>query len=369
MPFRIVITTTLNNNLFHAKLVPLVRAREDIELVVVTDRQGPAFERVRWVWPQGALARAGRLGGRLALLAREVAHRDTKLVMAYNVLPHGLFAVTVGHFFRRPVWLNYISGQAEIHFAHDKRLSDNRWVQKSGDPKKLERLAQWVGRQADHVLVPGSRTQTFLQEHGYPPEKVTILHSTTDPARFFTSDAPRDIDVLVAAQVRARKRPIFTLEVMAEILRRRPQTRFCWLGDGPMRGEFEAAIHRLGLERALTWTTTDRVEDYYRCAKIFLLCSVREGLSLACMEAMGCGMVPVAADSGDMSDAVRTGETGMLMEVNTPQAEYATNVIRFLEDDGLWRDHSRASADLILREHSFDSASAKWRELLASLAR
>ena len=34
---RIVITTTLNDNLFHAKLVPLLRSGDEIEVVVVSD--------------------------------------------------------------------------------------------------------------------------------------------------------------------------------------------------------------------------------------------------------------------------------------------------------------------------------------------
>ncbi len=59
MSLRIVITTTLNNNLFHAKLVPLLRSRPDLEVVVVTDRQGPSEERLKWVWPRGIWKKFG----------------------------------------------------------------------------------------------------------------------------------------------------------------------------------------------------------------------------------------------------------------------------------------------------------------------
>ena len=119
MSLRIVITTTLNNNLFHAKLVPLLRSRPDLEVVVVTDRQGPSEERLKWVWPRGIWKKFGRLGGRLPLLAREVFHPRTRLVMAYSLVPHGLFAVNLGHLRRLPVYLHFIAGPAEIRFAHN----------------------------------------------------------------------------------------------------------------------------------------------------------------------------------------------------------------------------------------------------------
>lgn len=364
MPFRIVITTTLNNNLFHAKLVPLLRSAEDVEVVVVSDRPGPAYDRVRWVWPRGWVAKLGRLGGRLPLLFREIMRPRTKLVMAYSLVPHGIFAITIGHLFRKPVYVHYIGGPAEIQFADDKAVADNRVILASKNPQRLERLARRMGKKADRVFVPGSRTERFLHDQGYDPGRVIRLHSAVDSEKFWSDDRERNCDVLVSAQLRERKRPIFTLQVLREILNQRPQTRFCWLGDGMMHDEFSRALDDFGLRPHLKWTETDDVADYYRRGKVFLLCSVSEGLSLACMEAMACGMVPVAGDCGDMADIVRDGQTGVLLPVTAPVTAYADAVLRILDRNSEWARMSHASADLIAREHSFESASAAWRNLL-----
>jgi glycosyltransferase involved in cell wall biosynthesis len=367
MPFRIVITTTLNNNLFHAKLVPLLRSRDDVEVVVVSDRPGPVYDRVRWVWPKGWMAKLGRLGGRLPLLLREIMHPRTRLVMAYSLVPHGMFAITLGHLFRKPVYVHYIAGPAEIQFAHDTNVSDNRVILASKHPRRLERLAQRIGKKADLVFVPGSNTERFLQQQGYEPQRIIKLHSTIDPQRFYTENREREFDVLISAQLRERKRPRFTLEVLREVMKRRPQSRFCWLGDGVVHDEFDLMLDEYGLRRQLTWTVTDQVADYYRRARVFLLCSINEGLSLACMEAMACGMVPVVSDCGDMADIVRTGQTGELLPIAASAAAYADAVLRFLDHKEHWVQHSEAAVDLIRRKHSFESASTAWREVLAPL--
>ena len=362
---RIVITTTLNDNLFYAKLVPLLRSRPDIELVVVSDRQGPAYDRVRWVRPHGITAAFGRLGGRLLLLMREILNPRTRLVMAYNLVPHGMFAIAIGHLAGKPVWVHYIAGPAEIRFAHNPDVTDNRLITTSKNPARLERMARRFGLKADKVFVPGSKTAGFLAKEGYDSKRVVKLHSTVDLARYYSTDATREFEVLISAQLRPRKRPKFTLEVLREVLRQRPDARFCWLGDGPMHDEFESLIDEYGLRSHLTWTETNQVSGYYRKAKVFLLCSINEGLSLACMEAMGCGMVPVASDCGDMSEVVRNGETGRLLPVEAPVEDYAKAVLSFLDDKTRWASCSQAASELIRREHSFESAIAEWQKLLA----
>jgi glycosyltransferase involved in cell wall biosynthesis len=368
MPLRIVITTTLNDNLFRAKLPPLLKSRDDLEVVVVTDRQGPTMERVRWVWPRGFYRLFGRLGGRLLLLAREIFHPRTRLVMAYNVVPHGLFAVALARLRRRPVFLHLIAGATDIRFAHNPRISGNRVIARSKNPQRIERMAVRAARRANKLFVPGPKAESYLVSEGFVPEKIARLHSTIDLERFQPGETTRDMDVIVAAQLLTRKRPIFTLEVFAEILKRRPGSRFCWLGDGPMRPEFDAALDRLGLRSSVIATTTDDVASYYQHARVFLLCSLSEGLSLSCMEAMACGVVPVTSDCGDMAEVVRPGHTGELRPVEASPAEYADAVIRFLTDDELRQSHSRAARQLIAEQHSFDTAVRAWQTILESVS-
>ncbi|MFH1011386.1 MAG: glycosyltransferase [bacterium] len=368
MSLRIVITTTLNNNLFLSFLLPLARSRSDLQLIIVTDREGPEVERVRWIYPRGFLKLFGRLGARILLLTREIFHPRTRLVMAYNVVPHGMLALPLARLRGVPVYFHFYAGYAEIHFAHNPRISHNRVILRSKHPERIERMADWVSRRADMIFVPGPKTEAFLVKKGYDPKKIAELHTAIDLERFFPGDCARDFDVVIVAQVNINKRALFTLEILAEVAKRKPGAKFCWLGDGPLHDEFDAALDTLGLRSATTWTLTDNVTPYYQRSRLFLLASMSEGMSQGCMEAMACGVVPVTSDTGDMAHVVRPGETGQVLPVEAPATDYADAIVHFLSNDALWQSHSRAARELIVKDHSFETILRIWPEILERLA-
>ncbi|GAC13694.1 glycosyltransferase [Aliiglaciecola lipolytica] len=367
---RIVITTTLNNNLFHAKLTPLMQSCPDIELVVVSDRAGNNYERVTWVYPKGKITIFGRLFSRFLLLLKEAFHKDTKLIMAYSLVPHGLFAVIAAKLRRVPVFLHFIAGPAELHFAHDLRVTDNRIIENTRWPKMWEKIAHFFTLRADRVFVPGSVTQQSLLNDGVKQERISILHSTADldKYRLPREDEIRDIDVIVCAQLRERKRPLFTLDVLAKLIKKHPNLKACWLGDGVMHDEFERGIEERGLRNNLQWLETDNVADFFKRSKLFLLCSVNEGLSLASLESMACGVVPIVARCGDMEFAIQTGHNGVILEQDAQIDDYVLAVQRLLEDEQARIKLSETARNEIVSQHSFASAEQKWRDILAQIS-
>ena len=62
------------------------------------------------------------------------------------------------------------------------------------------------------------------------------------------------------------------------------------------------------------------VETWLRRARVFVLTSDSEGLSLALMEAMMCGLPAVVSAVGDLGDLVEDGVNGYLVEHRSPQA-------------------------------------------------
>ncbi|MBM3324912.1 MAG: glycosyltransferase [Calditrichaeota bacterium] len=152
--------------------------------------------------------------------------------------------------------------------------------------------------------------------------------------------------------------------MLAEVAKRKPGAKFCWLGDGPLHDEFDAALDRLRLRDAMTWTLTDHVTPCYQRSRVFLLASMSEGMSQGCMEAMACGVVPVTSDTGDMAHVVRPGETGQILPVEAPATNYADAILRFVSDEALWESHSRAARELIVKDHSFETIIRLWPEIL-----
>lgn len=68
------------------------------------------------------------------------------------------------------------------------------------------------------------------------------------------------------------------------------------VGEGPKRAELEAQIESQGLKRVVLASATNNVLDEYEAASIFVLSSRYEGLPLALIEAMWCGLPCIAFD-------------------------------------------------------------------------
>ena len=88
-----------------------------------------------------------------------------------------------------------------------------------------------------------------------------------------------------------QKRPLLFLEYAGQIAALEPRARFCWIGDGPLRPQWEAKV------AAQTWGNrvsapgwAQRVLPYYAAADFFLHTAGFEGLPLALLEAMAAGL-------------------------------------------------------------------------------
>ncbi|MDQ4130802.1 MAG: glycosyltransferase family 4 protein, partial [Actinomycetota bacterium] len=76
------------------------------------------------------------------------------------------------------------------------------------------------------------------------------------------------------------------------------------------------------------------VPDRYRSADVFVQPSIAEAFGLPCIEAMAAGLPVVASATGGIVEAVRDGETGLLVERDDPDA-LASALERLIADPDL----------------------------------
>lgn len=172
------------------------------------------------------------------------------------------------------------------------------------------------------VAISTDIRELLLQQH-VPPERIASIPNGIDIARFRPAcDAERDR--LRAALMLPLDRPVALfagrlhavkqLDVLLRAWHDIPDANLIVLGDGEERAELERLTDGLGVRDRVSFRgMVQNVDDYLRATDVFVLPSRSEGLSVALLEAMASGCVPVATAVGGAVDLIQSGENGLLV--------------------------------------------------------
>jgi len=133
------------------------------------------------------------------------------------------------------------------------------------------------------------------------------------------------------------KRVLDCIRILAEVRKSVP-ARLLMAGDGPDRGPAEHLARSLKVDRHVMFLgKQNHVERLIPLAHVLLMPSEMESFGLAALEAMACGVVPVATRVGGVPELITDGEDGYLEAVGDIAAQ-AARVVALLSDDALhWR--------------------------------
>lgn len=143
---------------------------------------------------------------------------------------------------------------------------------------------------------------------------------------------PEKKRLLHISNFRPVKRVQDCVRILAEV--RKHEDAHLWMaGDGPERSPAEYLAQQLGVEEHVTFLgKQDHIERLIPTAHVLLLPSELEAFGLAALEAMACGVPPVAARSGGVPELVTPGVDGYLEPVGDTAAQ-AARVLDLITDD------------------------------------
>jgi glycosyltransferase involved in cell wall biosynthesis len=191
-----------------------------------------------------------------------------------------------------------------------------------------------------------------------------ILRSGIDPSayaapagareRFRASIGAASGDVVVGSitNFKPQKAPLDFVEAARLSRSRDRRLIFVIAGDGPLRGDVEAAIARAELQGAihvLGWR--EDVPELLAAMDIFLLTSLFEGLPRVVLQAIAASVPIVATDTGGVAEVVTHGESGFLVPPGRPDA--AAEAVTALAGDAGARERLARAARARLG-HEFD---------------
>lgn len=123
-------------------------------------------------------------------------------------------------------------------------------------------------------------------------------------------------------------------------------------GDGPCRGELEAAAdrHLPGRVRFVGRIPRELMGAFYSAGDLFAFPGIRESLGMVFLEAQACGLPVVAFANGGIPEVVANGESGFLTPPFDKQA-FAGRVDALLADEALRGRMGRRAARRVRAHH------------------
>jgi glycosyltransferase involved in cell wall biosynthesis len=162
-----------------------------------------------------------------------------------------------------------------------------------------------VPRRRIEVIHNGIRLERFAE---VAPERVAALRTALGIAE----DA---VVIGTVTRLREEKGNRYLIDAAARLLRQFPQAVVLVLGDGPERADLEARARRHGIDpgRLRMPGFQEDVPAALALMRIAVVPSIREGLSLAVLEAMAAGKPIVATCVGGILELVAHEETAILV--------------------------------------------------------
>jgi glycosyltransferase involved in cell wall biosynthesis len=184
-------------------------------------------------------------------------------------------------------------------------------------------------RAVDGVAAISQGVANALIAAGVAPQRITIIPSGVDCTRFAPPGAgeraaaraalglePDQIAVAALGALETRKGHRYLLEAIGRLGEHRPAIQCLIAGDGSQGAALEEEARGMGLGANLR--LLGGIEDprkLFFASDIYVQPSIKEGLGVALLEAMACGLAPVASRAGGMAEVIEDRRSGLLVGV------------------------------------------------------
>lgn len=356
---KILITSNLVKSTLEAKIMPIASLKKISEIYFVSDNVGPKLPKVRYHSPPSFLTKFSLIKAisKFVLLVYLTVRENPEVIMGIFTVPHGINAFLCAKMFRKPVIISVMGGSREII----KAMAFNKNEKYLGG--KLEKaLLSMLGR-SDVIICTGLQTKDFLVKHGISSGKIHIIPSSIESKRFHPKALPKRYDVIFVGRLVKVKRVDVLLTAISKVKGVHKNIKVAIVGDGPLRGHLEKMAKEMFLNdnvEFLGWR--EDTEYYLNSSKVFILTSEGEGLPLAMVEAMACGIPVIVPRVGDISTIAKNEINSLVLEpLNSDAFAYA--IMQLLDNKELYERLSKKAVESI-KEYTTENAIKKWEEIL-----
>ena len=201
---------------------------------------------------------------------------------------------------------------------------------------------RYLDRKSDYVIAVSPQVEIFLRGRWKPRCKVvTVLNGIElgsaapggrETCLKLIGAKPGDQVVGHVGRIAKVKDQSTLLRAFQIVHRRRKNCHLVIVGSGPLCDKLINEAKSLEIsERVHFLGERDNVRDFLAIFDVFALSSISEGISIALLEAMAQGVVPVVTGVGGNSVVVRNGQNGFIVPVGNKEV-LADRIIHVLEN-------------------------------------
>lgn len=332
--YDILLTGTFySDNWVMAHVRPLAMSENCARVSVVSIYPIPPMIKVEAVYPPAWLIRTiGEVPARLLTFISVGLRKRPHIIGGFHLSFNGLVAGLLAKFIGSYSIYFCVGGPAEV--INGGPLSENRLFGKLDKPDPIieRRLIQAVN-DFDLVITMGKGTINFFRQRGVKTN-FQVVSGGLNSHRFSPNKMPPTTDLIFVGRLAPIKRVDLLLRAVKHIHEIIPNITATIVGDGPLREFLWKMASEIGISENVRFIGhQENVEDWLREAKVFVLTSDSEGLSLALMEAMLCGLPAVVSQVGDLDELVEDGINGYVVAERTPEA-FAKRLEELLTNEG-----------------------------------
>jgi phosphatidyl-myo-inositol dimannoside synthase len=303
-------------------------------------------------------------------LRRIAAEKAVARVHAACILPEGFLAWMLRQRLQIP-YLVYIHGE-ELNVV--RQSHELTWMSKR------------VLADASQIIANSDNTASLLQSTwSVPLARIHVMRPGVDTNKY--RPMPRDEAarhdlgwdnrpvVLTVGRLQPRKGQDLFVRALPEIRSRIPDILYAIVGDGRERDRLARLVDELHLAEQVVMhgelADRDLVKAFQQC-DLFALpnrteCGDIEGFGMVLLEAQACGKPVLTGDSGGTREAIRSGETGIVVDC-TSASNIAAETNRLLSDCTHLASMGRRGRDWVCAKFDWEVCVAEARRVFDASA-
>lgn len=240
----------------------------------------------------------------------------------------------------------------------------------------LAKLEGQTAKKASMVVTISKYSVQKIQQHyGIDPKMIHLVPNGVD-TDFFQPKSDKIMAqqqfslgegpcVLFVGNLIPRKGLPYLIEAAKQIIRKHPKTTFAIAGEGPLRDRLINSVQKQKI--ASNFKFLGKIEEkllpsLYRASDVFVLPSLQEGQGIVLLEAQASSVPVVAFETGGVKEALRNGETGILVNPKDNIA-LAEAVIKILDDNVLREKMGSNGRKFVVENFTWDICAQKMLDI------